>query len=196
MDRTAGRGVLVAEPARNGPAPVAALGQIAVVSQHAGHQLGEQTRHPARSHRPCRPAREAESRQGRGDHVEGIALAAAVAFGMGERIDDLDELRDRAGPAVGDEQRQGRRTAARFVDEVDVDAIDGRREVREPVEHLLLRPPVELLQPVGAQLLHVVEVGAVGPAAVIRHLVPDIAGHPGADALENFVCYFDAEGLG
>ena len=41
-----------------------------------------------------------------------------------------------------------------------------------------------------------VEVGAARPAAVVVHLVPDVAGHPGPDALEDLVGDVDAERFG
>jgi hypothetical protein len=40
------------------------------------------------------------------DDVEGVGGIAAVGLGIGERADDLEELGDRAGPAVGEDQRE------------------------------------------------------------------------------------------
>ena len=53
-----------------------------------------------------RLAGEAEAGQRRGDDVEGVRGVAAVRGRVGERLDHLVELDDRARPAVGDQQRQ------------------------------------------------------------------------------------------
>ena len=121
----------------------------AVVAQRLGHEPGEEPGHRARPHGAPGLAREAEARQRGGNHVKGVVRTAAEAFGMGQRFDDFSELRDGARPAMADEQRQGRRTAALFADEMDVDVVDRRGEVSKAVELFLLPAPVELVQPVG-----------------------------------------------
>jgi hypothetical protein len=50
---------------------------------------------------------------------------------IGERFDDLELLDHGARPSVGDEQRQRVRLAGPAVDEVDVDAVDVRHELRQ-----------------------------------------------------------------
>ena len=60
----------------------------------------------------------------------------------------------------------GRGTAAPFMDVVDVDAVHRHLEMGEAVELFFLHPPIELVQPIGAELPHVVEVATVGPASV------------------------------
>jgi hypothetical protein len=63
--------------------------------------------------------------------VEGVCLAAFVPGGVGERLDDLQLLDDRAGPAVRDDERQRVLVARPDVEEVDVEAVDLGGEVRQ-----------------------------------------------------------------
>ena len=118
---------------------------------------------------------------------------AAETFGMGQRLDDVEELDDRSGPAMADDQRHGRRPAALFVNEVQVDAVYGGGELGEAVDRRFMLAPIELIQPVRAELLHVIEIGAVRPPAIAWHLVPGIVRHPRADAIEGLVGDVDAE---
>jgi hypothetical protein len=78
---------------------------------------------------------------------------------------------------------------------MDVDTVDRGHEVGEAVDGGFLLAPVEFLHPIGTKLLHVIEVGAVVPAAIVGHLVPGIAGDARADALKGFVGNIDVEGL-
>jgi hypothetical protein len=93
-------GCLARHRGRDRGAPVAPLRDVARMSQ-ALHQ-----------HRPraCDAvgapagggglARKPVARQRRNHHVECVRRAAAVPSGIGERLDDLQLLDDRAGPAV------------------------------------------------------------------------------------------------
>ena len=59
----------------------------------------------------------------RRDHdVERVLCAAAVGRRVGERADDVQQLDDRAGPAVDEDQRQRVLVRRADVDEVDVEA--------------------------------------------------------------------------
>ena len=51
--------------------------------------------------------------------------------GVGERLDDLELLDERARPAVGDDDRQRVLVLRADVDEVDVEPVDLGQEVRE-----------------------------------------------------------------
>jgi hypothetical protein len=64
--------------------------------------------------------------------VEGVGRVAAVGPRIGERVDDVQELHDRAGPAVGQEQRQGVGFGGADVQEVEVGPVDGGGELRAP----------------------------------------------------------------
>ena len=56
--------------------------------------------------------------------MEGVGRAGTVGRGIGERLDDLELLDRRAGPAVRDDERQRVLVLRTHVEEVDVDAID------------------------------------------------------------------------
>ena len=72
----------------------------------------------------ARLAREPVPREGRNDHMERILGLAAERGGVSERTDEIEQLDDRSGPAVGDDQRQGALVTRRDVDEVDVEIVD------------------------------------------------------------------------
>ena len=114
--------------------PVSALRDVARVAQ----PLHEHVPRTADAlHPPAglgRSRREAEARQRRNHDVEGVLRPAAERRRIGERTDELDLLEDRARPSVRDDQRQRVRVAGADVDEVDVDPVDGRHELREGVQ--------------------------------------------------------------
>jgi hypothetical protein len=83
--------------------------------------------------------------------VEGIRGVAAVRSGVGQRPDDVEELGDRAGPAVGEDQGGGCGLRRANVEEVDVDAVDGGQELGVLVDARLEAVPVVLLAPVLAE---------------------------------------------
>ena len=87
-------------------APVAALGDVARVSE-ALHQRVPRVRHaldaPAGA---SRLAGKPVARHRRDHDVESVGRAPAMCRGIGQRIDDLQLLDDRAGPAVIDDERQ------------------------------------------------------------------------------------------
>ena len=83
--------------------------------------------------------------------------------GIGEWTEDPGDLVERAGPAVGEDDREGIGSDALLMDEVDgvvLDAVgrDLGRELGHPVELGLLGGPVEVGAPVLAEFLDVVEV--------------------------------------
>ena len=82
------------------------------------------------------------------------AALAAVRRGIGERLDDLQLLDDRAGPAVRDDQRQRVLVLRADVDEVDVEPVDLGHEVRQGVQLRLAPAPVVVGRPVARELLH------------------------------------------
>ena len=89
----------------------------------------------------------------RDDHIEGIRGVAAVGGRVGERADDVEQLDDRAGPAVGDDQRQGALVRRPDVEEVDVEAVDPGDERWEGVQPGLEPPRVVAAGPVVGQCL-------------------------------------------
>jgi hypothetical protein len=62
--------------------------------------------------------------------VESIRCARAVCRGVGERIDDLQLLDDRAGPAMVDDERQRVLVLGADMDEMDVEPVDLGDELR------------------------------------------------------------------
>ena len=115
-------------------AHVAALGDIAGVAE-AVHQLRPGLRDTAGVPAELgRLAREAVARQGRQHQVESVLGGATVRGRVGERADRLDQLDDRARPAVRHDQRQRVLVLGPHVDEVDLDPVDLGRELRERVE--------------------------------------------------------------
>ena len=142
---------------------VAALGDIAVVAE-AAHQL--RPRACGAGGLPAelgRLAREAVARQGRQHQVEGVLGGAAVGGRVGQRADGLEELDDRAGPAVGHDQRQRVLVTRLDVDEVDVDPVDGGRELRQRIQLGLALAPVVVGGPVAGERLHRGRLHALGP---------------------------------
>ena len=88
--------------------------------------------------------------------MEGVRCARAVRRGIGQRLDDLQLLDDRAGPAVIDDERQRVLVLRTDVDEVDVEAVDLGHELRERVQPRLARAPVVLGLPVAGELPRIV----------------------------------------
>ena len=86
--------------------------------------------------------------------MERVGLGAAVRRRIRERLDDLQLLDDRAGPAVRDDQRERVLVARADVDEVDVEPVDLGQEVRQGVQLRLAPSPVVVGRPVARELLH------------------------------------------
>ena len=105
-------GVAQPEHAGDDRAPVAALRAVARVAEPP-HQrregVGDAPRAPAAR---ARRLGEAVAGQRRADHVEGVLAAASVRLGVAQRLDHVEELDDRARPAVRDQQRQRIRVSA------------------------------------------------------------------------------------
>ena len=114
-----------------------------------------------------RSRREAEARQGRDHDVEGVLGPAAKPGRIGERTDELDLLEDRAGPPVRDDQRQRVRVARADVDEVDVDPVDRRHELREGIELRLGLAPVIAGAPIADEFLELRQLRALRSSATV-----------------------------
>ena len=133
--------------------PVAALGDVAGVAE-ALHQLRPGSAHalgaPAGARRL---AGEPVARHRRDHHVERVRCARAMCRGIGQRIDDLQLLDDRAGPAVRDDQRQAsscfERTWMKWMSE----PVDLGDELRQGVELRLDLAPVVVRRPVAREFL-------------------------------------------
>jgi hypothetical protein len=91
---------------------------------------------------------------------------------IGKRSDDLQDLHDRARPAVGDDQRQGTGLRRADVDAVNAGTVDRGGELRERVEMRLVRPPVICGPPVRSEILEVVQRDSVAPADARKLIRP------------------------
>ena len=155
--------VLVRRPATDPGAPVATLRAVLLVAE-ACHELGVDVGDLLRTHaRFARLVGEAVARHRRRNHVERILRAAAMCDGVGQRSDDLQELDDRSGPAVRDDDGQSIRLGRALVDEVNIQAVDFGLVVVECVQLSFLLAPVVFILPVGHELLQVGDVGSVLP---------------------------------
>jgi hypothetical protein len=84
---------------------------------------------------------------------------------IGQRLDDLQLLEHRARPAVRDDYRQGVRVARADADEVNVQPLDHRHELRESVQPRLRLSPVVAGSPVADELLQARQLSALGSIA-------------------------------
>jgi len=147
----------------DGSADVAALGHVAGVAETA-HQLRPRLCHAADVPAELsRLAGEAVPGDGRQHEVECVLGVSAVRGRVRERADRLEQLDNRTGPAVGHDQRQRVLVLRLDVDEVDLDAVDLGRELRERVELRLRLAPVVLVGPVACELLHRRQLDALRP---------------------------------
>src|SRR3954453_15108276 len=105
--------------------------------------------------------------------MERICRARAVCRGVGQWIDDLELLDDRAGPSVANEERQGILMFRTNMNEMDIEPIDLGDEVWQVLQFLLALAPVVLGRPIARECLHrrelhalrqVVDGFLVGPA--------------------------------
>ena len=130
--------------------------------------------------------------------MERVGGVAAVRGGIGERADDLQELDDRTGPAVGEHQREGVGVRRARVDEVDGNRIVATAaqlgaELRERVEPLFGGAEVVAVAPVGAELLGVRERQALRPVVDGLGFRPTRAGEPIAEVGDRVSSDLDPE---
>src|SRR5262249_633945 len=138
-------------------APVSALRDITGVTE-ALHQFRPSARDVIRVPAGAgRPTGEAVARQRRDDDVESILGATSVRRWIRKRIDDLELLNHRSGPAVRDDDRERIRMTRTDVDEVDVNVVDRCHELREDVELGLALSPVLVRSPITHELLEFCE---------------------------------------
>ena len=156
-------GCLAAHRVRDVGAHVASLGDVARVAE-AIHQLRPRACDAAGLPAELgRLAREAVARQGRQHQVECVLGGATVRGRVGQGTDGLEELDDRAGPAVCHDQRQRVLMPGPDVDEVDLHPVDLGRELRQCVQSCLALAPVVLGRPVAGELLQRRQLHALRP---------------------------------
>jgi hypothetical protein len=81
--------------------------------------------------------------------------------GIGQRVDDLELLDDRAGPSVRDDERQGIFMFRAHVNEMNVQPIDRGDELRQGLELRLHLPPVVICLPIAREHLNRLELYAL-----------------------------------
>ena len=134
--------------------PIAALRDVARVAE-ALHQHSPGARDAgAIPTGGRRLARKTIARYRRDHDMEGIRRATAMGGGIGERIDDLQLLDDRAGPAVRDDERQRVGVLRTDVDEMNIQPVDLGDEVRQRAQSRLARTPVVFRSPIARELLN------------------------------------------
>ena len=116
--------------------------------------------------------------------MEGVLSAPAVGCGIGERLDDLQLLDDRARPPVRDDQRQRVLVPRANVEEVNVQPVDLGDEVRQRVQLRLALAPVVVGPPVAQELLHHRQRNALRVVADRLALRPPRRIHPPAEVRE------------
>jgi hypothetical protein len=170
------------------------LGDVAGVAESA-HQLRPRLRDAADV--PAEIGRlvgEAVAGHGRHDDVKCVLGLSAVSGRVGQRADGLEQLDDRAGPAVRHDQRHGVFVRGADVDEVDLDAVDLGRELRQRVESRLDPSEVVVLRPVPGELLGSSELHALG--AILDELLarPPCGRDAPTEVVDLLVRDVDAEG--
>ncbi len=86
--------------------------------------------------------------------MESIRCACAMCRGIGEWIDYLHLLDDRAGPSVRDDERQRIFVLRTNVNEMNVQSIDLGHKLREGVHFCLDLAPVIICRPIACQRLN------------------------------------------
>ena len=127
------------------------------------HQLCPGSAHPLGAPTGARRLpREPVARHRRNHEMECVRGARAVRRGIGQSIDDLQLLDDRARPTVIDDERQRVFVLRANVDEVDVESVDLGDELRERVQLRLARAQVVVRAPVASERLRGCERHALG----------------------------------
>lgn len=150
----------------------------------------------ARAERGCRFLGKAVAGEGGDDDIEAVLWVAAAAFRVGEALDDIEEGDEGVGPAVEQEERLGRASRARLVDEVHRLTLDLGLEVAKTIDRPLLRPPVVVVQPVLGQRLQEGEIDAVVPAGSGWGVGPGGGADAARDLLQGGLGDIDGEGGG
>src|SRR5918995_2077678 len=86
--------------------------------------------------------------------MERVRCARAMSRWIGQWLDDLQLLDDRAGPSVQDDEWHRIFMLRTNVNEVDVQPIDLGDEVRQSLQPRLALAPVVLCRPVARERLH------------------------------------------
>src|ERR1700674_790524 len=86
--------------------------------------------------------------------MESVRYARAIYGGIGKWIDNLQLLDDRAGPPVGDDQWQRIFMFRTNVNEMNVEAVDRRHELRKRIQLCLALAPIVVRPPIACDFLN------------------------------------------
>jgi hypothetical protein len=125
--------------------------------------------------------------------VERVLGAPTVSRRVRERLDDLQQLDDRARPAVRHQQRQGVGVRRADVRELDVEAVDLDDELRQLVQPGLDPAPVVAAAPVLDERAELPELDALRPVADGLLLRPASRLHPPPQLVDLLLRDFDVE---
>ncbi len=186
-------GCLAAHRIGDGGTHVAALRDVAGVAE-ALHQLGPRSRDAAGVPADLgRLAGEAVAGDRRQHEVERVLGASTVRGRVGERAHGLEQLDDRAGPAVRHDQRQRVGMRRADVDEVDIHPVDLGRELRQRVEFGLHLAPVVVGCPVADEFLNRRQLHTLRPICDQLLVGPAVRGDTAAQVGERLVGHVDVE---
>ena len=125
--------------------------------------------------------------------MKGVLCGAAVCGRIGQGLDDLQLLDDRAGPSVRDDQGQGILVLGADVKEMDVEPVDLGDEVRQGVQLRLALAPVVVRRPVARQVLHQCQRHALRVVADRLSLGPPCRTYAPAHVVERLLRKTDVE---
>jgi hypothetical protein len=147
------RCVRAAHPRPDLAAEAPAMDEEALVSEHV-HQLEPEPGDGfGRDADGAGMRGEREAGRGREHHVEGVLHLAAMGDGVDKRLDEIEQLKQRARPVVREQEGRGRGAAAARVHDVDPHPAELELKRRERVEARRVHAPVVALGPVGDELL-------------------------------------------
>jgi hypothetical protein len=86
--------------------------------------------------------------------MKSVRRARAICRGIGQRIDNLELLDDRAGPPVRDDERHRVFMFRTNVDEMNVQPIDLGHELRQGIQFCLALAPVVVGRPMAREFLN------------------------------------------
>ena len=168
MDPDQAFGMMQAETRRHRRAPITPLRTKAFIAERA-HQFGGDIGHlPNAKARLTGAERQAVTWQRGRNHGEGVRRIAAKGRRIGQARDDVEKLKDRARPAVKQQQQHRLWTLAGDMERMDIDPGDGHLDLRKAVEPGLLCPPVETIAPIGDDIAQIADIGAIGPRRIRR----------------------------
>src|SRR5687767_1163081 len=88
----------------------------------------------------------------RDDHIKGILPTGSMGDGIRQRTNEAELFRDRPRPTMSDDHGQGTRMTGTDVDEMYIQSVDRRDELREAIQPGLQSAPVVVCSPVTHEL--------------------------------------------